>query len=346
MPDPQSMDDVANICKQFMTTYGGYGIAVDQSLDFLNQLAIGWGAHPDIWIEKDGQIEYGSVQPEMKDALSAWAQWYKDGIINKDFATTDYNKMNEDVVSGKVGVQPFYQWWGWAPGTDVVTNLGDAAQFRPYLIPSANGQQVMSSISFANGSYTVISKKCKNPEAALKLINYYGYMIDDSAVKEDAATITAFTGNGLSHVSGAFSVINPDSDYQQYEQILEAIKTGDTSGITNSVNLMKYNNAIDYINNKTPGNIGYYMQEGFEQSAYGLGKQILDNGWYVKSKLWGASPQTLIDSGSTLNDILTEGFTKIIMGEESVDYFDQVVENWKAAGGEQATKEMNDLYNK
>lgn len=346
LPDPETMDDVVNICKQFMNKYGGYGMAVDQSLTYLNILAVGWGAHPGIWIEKEGQIEYGSIQPEMKDALMEWAQWYQDGIINKDFATTDYSKMNEDVISGKVGVQPFYQWWGYAPGSDVVRNLGDDAQFRPYMIPSANGQQVISSISFANGSYTVVSKKCKNPEAAIKLINYYAYMIDDSAGKEEPATIAAFTDLGMSHVTGALGVINPDSDYIQYEQIVEAMKNGDTSKITNSVNLMKYNNALDYFNNKTPGNIGFYLQEGFEQSAYGLGKQILDNGWYVKSKLWGRSPQTLVDSGSTLNDILTEGFTRIIIGDKPVDYFDTIVKDWKSAGGEQATKEMNEIYNK
>lgn len=345
LADPETMDDLVHICKEFMKNYGGYGMATDSSLNFLNLLAIGWGAHPGIWIEKDGQIEYGSIQPEMKDALAAWAQWYKDGIINKDFITTDHSKMNEDVISGKVGVHPFYQWWGYAPGMDVAANLGDEAHFRPYMIPSANGQEVKHSISFANGSYTVVSKKCKNSEAVIKLINFYAYMIDDSAA-ETAETVSAFTDLGMSHVAGAFTVINPESDYNQYVQIIEAINTGDTSVITNSVNLMKYNNCIDYIENKNPANIGFYLQVGFEGSAYGLGKEILDKGMYVKSKLWGQSPQTLLDSGSTLNDILTEGFTRIIIGDQPIDYFDTLVSNWKTAGGDKATQEVNEMYNK
>ena len=41
----------------------------------------------------------------------------------------------------------------------------------------------------------------------------------------------------------------------------------------------------------------------------------------------------MINSGTTLEDILTEGFTKIIIGDQPIDYFDTVVDNWKAAGG-------------
>ena len=34
----------------------------------------------------------------------------------------------------------------------------------------------------------------------------------------------------------------------------------------------------------------------------------------------------------------------IIMGNESVDYFDTLVENWKAAGGDAVTAAVNEMY--
>ena len=95
----------------------------------------------------------------------------------------------------------------------------------------------------------------------------------------------------------------------------------------------KYNNSIDFINNKTPGATGDYLQQGHEKCAYGLATYILDNELYIKSKLWGVSPESLLNYGSTLDDLLTEGFTKIVMGVEDINYFDKVVENWLAAGG-------------
>ena len=70
----------------------------------------------------------------------------------------------------------------------------------------------------------------------------------------------------------------------------------------------------------------------------------MDEGRYIKNKVWAITPETLLNTGSTLEDILCEGFTKIIMGEEPIDYFDTVVENWKAAGGDQATIEVNEMY--
>jgi len=347
LQDPKTMDDVVSIAKAFMNAgLSTYGIAVDQTLDFLNLTAIAWDAYPDVWLEgKDGNIVYGSILPEMKDALAAWAEWYQQGILNPDFATLDFSAMNEAVVSGRVGVQPFYQWWGYNPGVDTVANNGPDAIFEPYLIPSAIGKdKVIQPIFFANNSYTVVNKKCRHPEALIKLLNFYGYMVDDSTGKEDPKTISAFTDNDIAHVVGAFRVLNPNCDYEQYAAVKKALKTGDTSHFTTSGMWQKYNNSIEFINNKTPGATGDYLQQGHEKCAYGLATYILDNGLYIKSKLWGVSPESLLNYGSTLDDLLTEGFTKIIMGVEDIDYFDKVVENWLAAGGQTVTDEMNEMY--
>lgn len=345
LPDPTSMADVKNIALKFMEAHGGYGIAADQSLDYLNLLAVAWHAYPDTWIKgSDGSIVYGSIQPEMKNALKEWAEWYKEGILNPDFGTTDFNAMTEAMVAGKVGITPFYQWWGYNPGVDEVTNLGKDAIFYPYAIPSADGQEVKQSISFANGSYTVVSKKCKNPEAAFKLINFYAYMINESTGKETPETISAFSDNDMAHVVGAFRVLNPNCDYDQYVQVSKALETGDTSNLTTSGMWQKYNNSVAFRDNGTPGALGDYLQQGAPKCAYGISKGVIDKEQYIRTALWGATPEELLSFGSTLDDILTEGYTKIIMGEENIDYFDTVVANWKAAGGDAATTAVNAAY--
>ena len=73
---------------------------------------------------------------------------------------------------------------------------------------------------------------------------------------------------------------------------------------------------------------------------------MLDSENYVKTGLWGVTPEALASYGTTLDDILTEGFTKIIMGTESIDYFDVIVQNWRAAGGDEATRAVNEAYGK
>lgn len=345
LPDPKTVEDVKNMAIAFKEAYGGYGIAVDQTLDYLNLLAVGWGAHPDMWIPgEDGQLVYGSVQPEMKDAIAEWAEWFKLGIIDPEFGIKDFSAMNAGIVSGKAGIQPYYQWWGYNPGVDLVTNQGTDAIFYPYNIPTVDGSNPVHSVFFANGVYTVVNKNYAHPEAALKLLNFYAQMLDEGSETETPETLAAFLDKDIAHVTGAFKIINPQTDYVQYERVSEALQTGDTSAFTTSGMWQKYNNSMEFMNNGTPAAVGDYLQQGAPKSAYGISKTVLDNGEYIETGLKGAPPEQLAKYGSTLDDILTEGFTKIIMGSADIDYFDTVVQNWSTAGGEEVTRAVNEAY--
>ena len=347
LEEPHTMDELVEMMKKFMSNYGGYGIAAEQSLDYLNLLAVAWGAHPDAWIKTEGgQIEFGSIQPEMKEAVRAWADWYREGLLNSDFAIMDIAKMNQDVVAGKTGIQASYQWWGWDPGIDVLKNNGENSYFEPFHIPSATEDDVLHTLYFDTESYTVISKDCRYPEAAIKLINLYSFIVDeDTRGEKDGEWLKAFDDNGMIHVTGAFKVLNPNGDYDAFGRVQEAIKKNDPNILT-AMDLTKYNQVKSFMETKDPNQLGGYLQMGPDRSSYKLACEILDNGKYIKSELKGIEPGTLLDAGSTLDDILTEGFTKIIIGDQPIDYFDKVVDNWKKAGGEQATIEMNEIYNK
>lgn len=344
---PETIEDLENICFTFMEKYGGYGMAVDQNLDMLNLLAIAWHAYPGVWLEKeDGTIAYGSVQPEMKDALAKYAEWYQNGILSQDFPNYDFDAMNEAVVSGLVGVQPFYQWWGYNPGGDVVGNLGSDAYFEPYPIPSADGEKVLQGLVCGNSSYVVVSKNCKNPEAVLKLIDFYAYIQNDSAGTADESLSEPLMRNDMSHVVGAFRVLPPLADQNAFELVYEAMKTGDASLVQNDTNAIgKYDTSQEWLTNHSTGALGDFLQQGNgDRSAYAVAKKYLDDGDYILSKLWGIDPPTLLQLGSNLNDMLKEGYTKIIIGAEPLDYFDTVVQSWYDAGGQQVTSEMNEMY--
>lgn len=346
LEDPETMDDVINIAKTFSENYGGYGMAENQTLENFYRLALGWGAHPGIWITKDdGSIEYGTIQPEMKEALAAYAQWYQDGIVDPDFTTKDQDQMFQDLINGKTGVVPFAQWLGYRPGPDIIKNLGPDALFEPYAIPTATGEEVTGSVSFGNRGYIVINKNCKNPEAALKLINFWCYMMDDAAGNEDPEFISSLYDYNYPNIPFAFQVINPNTDYNQYIEVTDALAQGldvDTTDL--GTNASKYNSCVKWITEKDADSVGDWLQQGNEKSAYGIAKEYVDNEQYVKNALWGMDTPTLLSSGSTLNDILIEGFTKIIVGSEDIDYFDTLVEQCKKAGGDQATQEVNETY--
>lgn len=139
LEDPKTMDDVIAIAEAFKENFGGYAMGEMQTLDNLNRLAVAFGAHPGIWVEmEDGTLEYGTVQPEMKEVIEAYAKWYAQGIICPEFTTTNQDKMFQDAINGDVGVIPFAQWFGYNPGPQIIENLGPEAIFELYPIPSAN----------------------------------------------------------------------------------------------------------------------------------------------------------------------------------------------------------------
>lgn len=109
---------------------------------------------------------------------------------------------------------------------------------------------------------------------------------------------------------------------------------------------IKYKNSVDFIKNGASTGAGDYCQQGGPKAAYKISKEMIDNEEYVKDAMWGPQTPTLLDSGSTLDDILTEGFTKIIVGEKDINYFDTLVKDWEKAGGTKATEEINETYGK
>lgn len=353
---PKSIEDVEAVARAFMKEHGGYGITEDKDLTSFKLLSPAWGAYlvaggaySGIWMETaDGSLGYSSVQPEVKDALAAYSQWYKDGIINPEFTSQDMTQMSQEVVSGTVGINPFYQWWGDDPGVAVIGNLGTEAIFDAHEIPSATGKEVKFPITFPNYGYIVVSKNCENPEAAIKLLNLFAYLSDDAAGKEDPEWLNNFFDKAYPVIPYGLRVFNPNTDYDQYVQVSGALEQGEGVDVTAlGKNSAKYYNCVDYIKNGTPASVADYCQQGNgEYAAYYTSKNVLDSGRIIKDAMWGAPTATLSTMGTTLDDILIEGFTQIIVGQKPVEYFDTVVESWKAAGGDQATQEINEMYGK
>ena len=348
---PETMDDVIEIATTFAKKYGGYGLAECQTLENLYRVALSWGAHPGIWVEQaDGTLGYGTIQPEMKEALAQYTQWYADGIINPNFTTLNWDKMMQGMINGECGVIPFAQWFGYNPLPDLIKNQGPDAIFFPYEIPTQDGSPILGSVSFSNTGYVVISKDCKNPEAVMKIVNFYIYTVNDAVGKESNEYLSELHSFNYPNVVRGTRIINPMNDYNQYIQVKDAFdrylagETVDTSAL--GTNLSKYESCVNWTESKDPNGVGDFLQQGNDRSAYGIAKEYVDKEQYVKDGKWGPDTATLQAAGSTLNDILVEGFTKIIIGEKPIDYFDELVQQWYTAGGEQATKEINETYGK
>ena len=348
---PETMDDVITIATTFAQKYGGYALPECQTLENFYRLALSWGAHPGIWVEQaDGTLGYGTVQPEMKEALAQYAEWYKEGVVNPNFSTLNWDKMMQGMINGECGVIPFAQWFGYNPLPDLIKNQGPDAVFYPYEIPTQDGSPIMGSVSFNNNGYVVISKDCQNPEAVIKIVNFYIYTVNDAVGVETNEYLSELHSFNYPNVVRGTRIINPMNDYNQYLQVKDAYdrylagEEVDTSAL--GTNLSKYESCVKWTESQDPNGVGDWLQQGNDRSAYGIAKKYVDEEQYVKDAKWGPDTPTLQAAGSTLNDILIEGFTKIIIGEKPIDYFDEIVQQWLTAGGAQATAEINETYGK
>lgn len=348
---PETMDDVITIATTFAQKYGGYALPECQTLENFYRLALSWGAHPGIWVEQaDGTLGYGTVQPEMKEALAQYAEWYKEGVVNPNFSTLNWDKMMQGMINGECGVIPFAQWFGYNPLPDLIKNQGPDAVFYPYEIPTQDGSPIMGSVSFNNNGYVVISKDCQNPEAVMKIVNFYIYTVNDAVGVETNEYLSELHSFNYPNVVRGTRIINPMNDYNQYLQVKDAYdrylagEEVDTSAL--GTNLSKYESCVKWTESQDPNGVGDWLQQGNDRSAYGIAKKYVDEEQYVKDAKWGPDTPTLQAAGSTLNDILIEGFTNIIIGEKPIDYFDEIVQQWLTAGGAQATAEINETYGK
>ena len=347
-PQIKTLNQFEALMKSFMKKYGSaYAMPLSKNLEQFYFMAPTWHAYPKIWVEDaTGRIAFGSTMPEMKTMLAKWAQWYKDGILRPDFATLDFNTMEADVLNGLVGVQPGENWYSWVI-SDTYKNTGDGTWLEPYDLPSADGKQIKYPIPFPNNIYNVVSKSAKNPEVLVKLVNYYSYILNEAVAtgEKTVEEVLPFSENNLHHTTGPFKV--EFRSYHDIKEVVAAVKAGEKNPKFSSGYAYNYFNEImKWYNSKDPTALGRTLQMGQERSSLNLGCGYVDRDLLVKSKLWGATPQALLDYGTNLDELLKEGFTKIIMGEEPVDYFDTLITEWKAAGGDEATAAINEMYGK
>ena len=344
--NPKTVDELEEILLGMKELSGSYSFAVGEDLDSLYHLAIAWDAYPGFWQrQEDGTLVYGSVTDQMKQALFAWQKWYQEGIFRKDFANLNDDAVSKDISDGKTGAMTFRSAWGWVYGLDEVKSQGVDACFWPCEIPTVTGKKAIYPRNFKNNGYIVVNRNCKNPEAVIKLIDYYVYILND-AYQDGTMSydqIVEYTKNNMQHATAPFTVTNSTSDYERYQMIHQALQTGDESVLKTGGAAEVYYGIKRWNEQKDPACVAYAVQFDGEKSGVGIADQIIKEGRVVLSGLWGERPQELIEYGDTLDDILREGFIRIIMGESDISYFDTLVQQWYDAGGALVTEAVNQM---
>lgn len=348
LPEPKTMEDVVNIARAFVNkdpdgngVKDTYGLGLTKSFLTDNHFGgagffAGFHAYPGKWIElENGELAYGSIQPEVKDALQLLQDMYKEGLIDVEFGVKDRAKVTEAVASGKLGL--FYGGMS-SPGAVIQDNVNNDpnAEWKSYPIVSADDKKATPMAKVPVQLYYAVSKDSKHPEAIIKFLNWtmQGFAPD---APED--TGFGFSESGIPVYLYNFIAPEPAmKNLNAHRNVKKALETGDASGLTTEEK-MYYEKIVDHRN----GNRAEWGQDRIfgSPSTFEVIEQYVLEDNYLLDAYYGGSTPTMVEKMASLNKMEEEVFTKIIMGEP-IDTFDKFVEDWLKLGGEQITKEVNE----
>ena len=159
-----------------------------------------YGAYPNKWIMRDGELVNGIVQDEMVDALNGLKDLYDRGALAPDFATWNSDQFTERVTSDQVGAT-FGTYYIPAWPLNQNKDANPDADWKEINLPNLGGNAKPAMNQASIQFFNVVTKNAPEhaEEALVKLINL------GMAVNENCATDKTIF-NGLDKAENGASV--------------------------------------------------------------------------------------------------------------------------------------------
>ncbi len=344
LPEPTSMQNVITIAERLAgEDPDGNGKKDSIGLGFVSTINSatggmigffnGYHAYMDYFMKQDGKLVFSDFLPEMKTALSSLASLYKNGAISKEYSTTDKEKLEEYIVSGKIGMFYGQHWMPLNPLQDCV-QLDDTAVWKAYPLPSADDTPASTQLYAGTTSWWVVSKECKNPEAIIKLVNLTCTNESDApdyVTKQDVTNYYEFN---------PVLVQDPMVNIKQMEGF-RSYRKGEKTDVSKAGLAIKIKQYESY----KAGNENYWWVD----QIYGIDGCPIETlrDVYIKqnrtvmSDFHGVSTNTMVKSGSTLDKLISQAFVEIITGSKNISEFDTLKKRWLTLGGQNILDEVN-----
>ena len=317
----------------------------------LDPLFCSFQSYPQYWLQdEDGTVKYGSIQPETRTALEKIQKLYTDKLIYPEMLVR--SNCQETLLSGKVGI--FFGPW-WSGYTFADATLAGEADWRAYFTPLSEDGNYYTHMPDPTSKYVVVSKSCKNPEAAFKMISYQvangQHWTDDGITSSDmnisdfyplwnaydnADEIEVSTETLEKYLAGEITM--DDVDFSQHillKSDMEAVKELKKEPY-DDFSLDKWNLDSDLAKTNLPRLVSLLVG----------GAPYVNDKYIPVYNAYSGQTETMQAKWANLKKMEEETFAKIIMGKADISEFDTFVKNWKSQGGDQILKEINDELSK
>lgn len=351
LPEPKTMEDLMAYAKAVVDNKKvDFAFALSNTPFETYMSMVGFfnafDAFPRTWIERDGKIVYGAVQPEMKTALAAIRQAYDEGLISKEFALKGAGDAAQDMVDGSAAIC-FGQFWmnGWPLDDGWARNKFDTRGYAIPHISTATMKKVQgTAVAITRGaSVYCVRKGYEHPEAVAKMNNYftekgYGATADNKKYRIDG-DVNIFT---ISPVQGAGK---PYINNEIAKTVTAAIDNNDPSLVAGDAQKTgAYESVKKFLDGTGTEKSNYNDWKFFygPTSIFAIEDNYIANGQIMTNAFYGAETPEMIRRMSVLNDMEIQMILEILSGSKPVDAFDTFVADWYKQGGELITAEVNE----
>lgn len=293
-----------------------------------------YGAEPQKWIEKDGEITYGSLTKETQQGLYRLRQLYTKGILDQNFALRTQNNIRDLVVNGKCGA--FFGLW-WAPNNPLMDQYEQdpSAEWEPYYFESSKAVHTYD--SFRDSKYVVVRKGYEHPEIVMKIISVlFDYTRYDA---EDADEVNDYFALNVDPTARPL-VINVDYNEATFTMTkdIRKVLAGDMpEDQLSAIERSYYDACQKYLDgNKIGEDWAAYKSR---ISAVGL---LVDGDYQTPLREY--LEETDNEIPQNLKTLEKNAFLQIILGKQPMAYFYTFVDEWYSQGGEELLERVRTAH--
>lgn len=324
---PTTIDDWTVALRAMKNEFGAY-FTFNDSHTNIHGPWNAYGVIRDFYMEGD-TIHYGPIEPQFKDALELMHGWYAEGLIDPDFTSLNDTTMKPKAVNDKVSMAYTVssQFSGYVVGSAEVNPNAEWVGIPYPVLNEGDVQEFNHMSNMPEGKGAVITTQCKNVELAARFLDYgyseegimfynFGEEGTTYTMENGVPTFTALITEHPSGLGAATSIYTGAGDGTPTIQLINYWKSRNSAAAAEAVDIWNGGEKGNNMAAHRMPMLNPTTEENSEQS-------------------------TLFNAIDTYAD---EMYYKFIIGEESLDNFDQYVDTIRNMGIDRVLELKNTQY--
>lgn len=297
------------------------------------------GAYPKQWIEdENGEVSYGSVLPQAKDALAKLKSMYERNILDQNFLLRTSVNNIELITKGLCG-SFFGPWWAANnPLMEAIAANPDAV-WEPFLIQTDDDGSTSYYSQNPTYKYVVVRKGYEHPEIACKIINgLFDYVRYDGTYNSE---FEEYYQNNVDPTARPLA-INVDYSYaltKCYHELTDVLSGKKEPEDLDLLEYSYYRSCKAYLDNTDSATPEEWAAYTSRITACSL---LADAKTNKVESLYFDETETMGTQWWKLRKMEKEYYLQIVTGERDIDAFDEFVTKWYENGGETITQEVRE----